>query len=118
MIKRIQLIYRTLLMQSKLPVSALEHAMLHASMLIRLRPMAYHQYSPAQRISGHQIFLTCANLVTQFKSQYHPPPKRTKMRSQRKFGIYVGYDSHSIIRYLEPMAGDVFTTHFFRLSIR
>ena len=36
MIKRVQLIYRTLLMQSKLPVIAWGHAVLHASVLIRL----------------------------------------------------------------------------------
>ena len=27
-------------------------------------------------------------------------------------GIYVGYDSPSIIRYLKPLTGDLFTTHF------
>ncbi|KAM1115420.1 hypothetical protein ACFX19_006167 [Malus domestica] len=27
-------------------------------------------------------------------------------------GIYVGYDSTSIVRYLEPLTGDLFTTHF------
>ena len=51
MIKRVQLISRTLLKQSKLPASAWGHDVLHASMLIRLRPKAYHQYSPAQLIS-------------------------------------------------------------------
>ncbi|KAM2710919.1 hypothetical protein EV2_048439 [Malus domestica] len=27
-------------------------------------------------------------------------------------GIYVRYDSHSIIRYLKHLKGDLFTTHF------
>ena len=27
-------------------------------------------------------------------------------------GIYVGHDSPSIVRYLEPLTGDLFTTHF------
>ncbi|KAM1104721.1 hypothetical protein ACFX19_013259 [Malus domestica] len=30
----------------------------------------------------------------------------------RMMGTYVGYDSLSIIRYLEPLTGDQFTTHF------
>ena len=27
-------------------------------------------------------------------------------------GIYIGYDYPSIIKYIEPMTGDVVTTHF------
>ena len=54
MIKHIKFISRTLLMQSKLPVSVWGHDVLHASILIRLRPTASHQYSPTQLTSGHQ----------------------------------------------------------------
>ncbi|KAM2052997.1 hypothetical protein ACFX1T_002692 [Malus domestica] len=34
------------------------------------------------------------------------------MGPQRRLGIYVGFDSPSIIRYLEPLTGDMFTTRF------
>ena len=34
------------------------------------------------------------------------------MGPQRRLGIYVGYDSPSIIRYLEPSIGEVFTARF------
>ena len=34
------------------------------------------------------------------------------MGPQRKLGIYVGFDSPSIIRYLEPLTGDVFIARF------
>ena len=40
------------------------------------------------------------------------PPNRTKMSSQRRLGIYVGFESPSIIRYLERMTGDMFTARF------
>ena len=40
------------------------------------------------------------------------PPLHTKMGPQRRMGIYVGYDSPSIIRYLEPLTGDLFTACF------
>ena len=40
------------------------------------------------------------------------PPQRTKMGPQRRLGIYVGFDSPSIIRYLEPLTGDLFTVRF------
>jgi hypothetical protein len=35
------------------------------------------------------------------------PPQRTTM-GPHKLGIYVGYDSPSIIKYLEPKIGDLF----------
>ncbi|KAM1084166.1 hypothetical protein ACFX19_022884 [Malus domestica] len=34
------------------------------------------------------------------------------MGPQRRLGIYVGFDSPSIIRYLESLTGDMFTAHF------
>ncbi|KAJ9539553.1 hypothetical protein OSB04_032286 [Centaurea solstitialis] len=40
------------------------------------------------------------------------PPQRTKMGPQRRLGIYVGYESVSIIKYLEPLTGDLFTARF------
>ena len=40
------------------------------------------------------------------------PPQRTKMGPQRRLGIYVGFDSHSIIRYLEPLTRDAFKARF------
>ena len=40
------------------------------------------------------------------------PPNRTKMGPDRKLGIYVGYDSPSIVRYLEIQTGDVFKARF------
>ena len=36
------------------------------------------------------------------------PPNRTKIGPQRHLGIYVGFDTPTIIRYLEPLTGDVF----------
>ena len=34
------------------------------------------------------------------------------MGPQRRLGIYVGFDSPSIKRYLEPLTGNVFRTRF------
>ncbi|KAM2860900.1 hypothetical protein COP2_026148 [Malus domestica] len=34
------------------------------------------------------------------------------MGPQRRLGIYVGFDSPSIIKYLEPLTCDMFTAHF------
>ena len=34
------------------------------------------------------------------------------MSHQRRLGIYMGFDSPSIIRYLEPLSSDVFKARF------
>ena len=36
----------------------------------------------------------------------------TKMGPQHRLGIYFGFDFPSIIRYLEPLTGNVFKAHF------
>jgi hypothetical protein len=46
LIKRLQLIARPLLMRTKLHVSAWRHVVLHIVALIRIRPTAYHKFSP------------------------------------------------------------------------
>ena len=54
-------------------------------------------------------------LIFEFLDVLHvpvAPPQRTKMGPQIRLGIYVGFDSPSVIRYLEPMTGDLFTTRF------
>lgn len=111
-IKRLQLIARPLLLKAKLPTSIWGHAILHAANLIRIRPTAYNQHSPLQLVLG-QI-----PNISHFKifgsAVYVPiaPPQRSKMGAQRRIGIYVGFDSTSIIRYLEPLTGDLFTARY------
>ena len=46
LIKRLQVIAITLLLRCQLSISTWGHAILHAATLIRLRPTAYHKYSP------------------------------------------------------------------------
>ena len=112
LIKRLQLIARPLIMRTKLPISVWDHAILHAASLIRIRPSAYHKYSPLQLAFGkepnifHLRIFDCAIYVP------IAPPQRTKMGPQRILGIYVGFETPSIIRYLEPLTGDVFTVRF------
>ncbi|GJY14066.1 retrovirus-related pol polyprotein from transposon TNT 1-94, partial [Tanacetum coccineum] len=112
LIKRLQLIARPLLMKSKFPSSAWGHAILHAAVLIRLRPSASYKYSPLQLVSGREPSLS--HLKVFDCGVYVPisPPQRTKMGPQRRLGIYIGFNSPSIIKYLEPLTGDVFTAHF------
>ena len=95
-------------MKTKLPISAWGHAILHAASLIRVRPTAYHKYSPLQLVLGQQPNINHLKIFG--CAVYVPiaPPQRSKMGPQRRLGIYVGFDSPSIIRYLEPLTGDLF----------
>ncbi|KAL8059273.1 hypothetical protein ABFX02_03G074800 [Erythranthe guttata] len=83
LIKRVQIIARTLLMRPKLTNAAWGHAVLHASALIKLRPTAYHMHSPMQLALdfehdiSHLRTFGCAVQVP------IPPPQRTKMGPQR-----------------------------------
>ena len=99
-------------MKSKFPVSAWGYVILHAVSLVLIRPTAYHKFSPLQLVLGQQpnIFY----LRTFGYAVYVPiaPPQCTKMGPEHKLGIYKGFDSTSIIRYLEPLTGDVFKAHF------
>ena len=85
---------------------------LHVAALIRIRPSTYHEYSPLQLVFGqepnifHLRIFGCAVYVL------IALPQHTKMGSQRRLGIYIGYESPSIIRYLEPKTGDIFTARF------
>ncbi|KAL5729255.1 hypothetical protein ACHQM5_002230 [Ranunculus cassubicifolius] len=44
-IKRLQMVARTLVMRTNLPISAWGYAILHAAVLIRLRPTATQSFS-------------------------------------------------------------------------
>jgi len=99
-------------MNCKLPTSCWGHTVLHAANLIQLRPTAYHETSPLQLVRvnpssiSHLRKFGCAVYVP------ISPPQRTSMGSHRKLGIYVGYSSLSIIKYLEPLTGDLFPACF------
>ena len=110
LIKRLQLIIRPLLMKTKLPTSTWGHVVMHVASLIRIRPTSYHEYSPSQLVLGEQPNISH---ILVFGCTVHvpiAPSQHTKMGPQRRLGIYVGFDSPSIIRYLEPLTRDLFRT--------
>ena len=45
------------------------------------------------------------------------PPQLTKMGPKHRLGVYMGFDSLSIIRYLEPLTGDFFKAYYFNKTI-
>ena len=99
-------------MRTKLPTSACGHAILYAAALICIRPTNYHEFSPLQLVFGREPNISHLRIFG--CAVYVPitPPQRTKMGPQRRLGIYVGYESPTIIKYLETTNGDLFTARF------
>ena len=85
---------------------------MHVVALICIWSTTYHEYFPLQLILGKQPNISY--LWTFGCAVYVPiaPTQSTKMGPQRILGIYVGFDSPSIIKYLEPLTNDVFITRF------
>jgi hypothetical protein len=112
LIKRIKLIARPLLQGCNLPTSCWGHAVLHAADLVQLRPTAYHTTSPLQLVYEDQPSISH---LQKFRCDVYTlisPPKRTTMGPHRRMGIYVEFQSPSILKYLKPLTVDLLTTRF------
>ncbi|KAM1037464.1 hypothetical protein ACFX2C_032274 [Malus domestica] len=81
-IKRLQMIARSLIIRTKLPIAAWGHAILHAAKLVCLRPVATQPFSALQLVTGYEPDISyirvfgCAVYVT------ISSPLRIKMGSQ------------------------------------
>ncbi|XP_026378850.1 uncharacterized protein LOC113273324 [Papaver somniferum] len=75
-----------------------------------------HWLGPKRHINkkkgGHYSKKGNNNNHSQDKGKEKALPQRTKMGPQRRLGVYVGFDSPLIIRFLEPLTGDVFKARF------
>jgi hypothetical protein len=95
-----------------LPIFYWGHAVLHAADLVQLRPTAYHITSPLQLVHGDQPSISHLRKFGCVIYTLISPPKRTSMGPHRRMRIYVRYQSPSILKYLEPLTGDLFTARF------
>ena len=111
-IKRLQLIPRPLLLRTKLSLSGRGHAILHATALIQSRLTTNHECLPSQLVLGSQPNVSHLRIFSCIVYVPIAPPQCSKLGHQRQLGIYVGFNSPSIICYLEPFTSDVFTTRF------
>jgi hypothetical protein len=104
-IKRLQQVARTLLMGCNLPASAWGYAIFHANALLNLRPVGEMNESPKELVEGEKPSVSHLRVFGCGVYVPIPPPKRTKLGPQRALAIYVGYETPSIIRYLDLMSG-------------
>jgi hypothetical protein len=112
LIKRIKFIATPSLHNYNLLITCWGHAVLHAVDLIQLHPTAYHSTFSLYLVRGNAPSIS--HLWKFGCAVYAPisPSQRTTISPHRKIGIYVGYHSPSIIKYLEPMIGDLFTARY------
>ena len=86
-------------MKTKLLTSAWGHAIMHVTALDHIRPTTYHEYFPSQLLLGKQPNIS--HLWIFGCAVYVPiePTQCIKMGLQWRLGIYLGFNSPSIIRY-------------------
>ena len=89
LIKRLQLIVRPLIMRTKLSISIWDHVILHAAALIRIRPSAYHEYSPLQLAFGQELNIFHLRIFNCAVYVLIAPPQRIKMDPQKRLRIYL-----------------------------
>ena len=106
-IKCLQLIARPLLLKTKLPLSAWGHAIIHAAHLIRLCPTTNHNLSPLQLAKGYHLNISHLRVFGSLVYVSIASTHRLKLGPQRRLGIYIGFQSASIINYIEPLTGEV-----------
>ena len=104
-------------MKVNMPIHAWGHAILHTAALIRIRPIAYHEYYHLQLVFGkepdisHLNFCCCRGYIP------ITPPQCSKMGSQRKLWIYVEFELPFIIKYLDPLTEWYLDSEIWWLSI-
>ena len=111
-VKKIQLVTRPLLLHAQLPSNMWGHVVLHAASLLRLRPTLFNTQTPYECLSSrppnisHVCIFGCQVWIPL------PDPKRHTIGAHRQEGIYVGYHSPSIIRYIDPITRTLYKARF------
>ncbi|KAM1140898.1 hypothetical protein ACFX19_041627 [Malus domestica] len=94
-IKDLQMIARSLVIRTKFLIVTWGHAILHADMLVRLRPFTTQPYRALQLVTGYELDVSHLRVFGCVVYVLISLPLRTKMRPQQMMGIYVRYDSPS-----------------------
>jgi len=74
-------------MKVNLPMTTWGYAILHAAVLIRIKPTSYHKYSPLQLVFGQQPNISHLRIFRCVVYVPISPPKKTMMGAQRRLDI-------------------------------
>lgn len=99
-------------MKTKLPNSAWGYVILHVTTLILIKPIAYRKYSTLQLTFGKKPNISHFRTFRYSIYVLITLVQCTKMDPQRWSNINIDYESLSIIKYLKPLTGNIFTAQF------
>ena len=111
-IKKLQLVSRPLLLHAKLPDSFWGHALPHAATFLWLRPTLLNHLTPFELLAGRSPNVSHLRV---FGCQVWIPvaePNRKTIGTHRVESIYLGFDSPSIIRYMDIGNGNILKARF------
>jgi hypothetical protein len=111
-IKKVQLITRPLLLHAHLPSDLWAHAVLHAAALLKLRPTLLNTQTPLEILSGRPPNISHIRVFGCQVWVPFPDPRRHTIGAHRQEGVYIGFDSPSIIRYLDPLTRTLYKARF------
>ena len=79
--------------------------MLYCMPLLRYRPTLLHEHSSLETLTGHPPSVAHFRIFGCPVWVPVPEPERKTIGTHRQEGIYVGFDSPSIIRWVSPKSG-------------
>ena len=111
-IKKVQLIAMPLLLHANLPSNLWGHAVLHVASLLKLRSTLLNTQTPHELLSGRPPDISHLRVSgCQIWIPLHDP-HRHKIGAHRQQGVYVGFDSPSIIGYLDLTTSNLYKARF------
>ena len=93
---------RILVMRTKLLVFVWGYAILHAAMLVPLRPTATQPYSALQLVTRYEPDVSHLRAFGYAVLVPIVPSQRTKLGPQQRMGVYVDYESHPLCAFSSP----------------
>lgn len=96
-----------LMIRTKFQIASLDYAIIHTTMLVRLRPVTIQPYSTLQLIPRYEPDISHIHVFGCAVYVSIAPSIPTKMCPKRMMWIYVSYDSPSIVLYLESLTDDL-----------
>ena len=101
-IKKLQMVAWPLLLHAKLPATLWGHAILHTAALLRLRPTLLNPITSQQLLIGRTPDVSHLRIFGSRVWVPRPEPLRRTISALREEGVYMGFDSPSILRYFVP----------------
>ena len=111
-IKIVQLIAQPLLLHAKLSTTFWSHVVFHAATLLKYRSTLLNDHTPTELTFGQVSNVTHLRV---FGCRVWVPvaePHRKTIGSHRQEGIYVGFDSPSILCYVHPVTKTLHQARF------